>query len=172
FRRQGKVNHCRIRSKQDRGQTKYSLIDTNSFDSLYSLITHYRTHPLRSQEFLITLAEPVPQPNEHEGKEWYHPNATRMQAEDLLKRVPHDGAFLVRPCEDNAYAISFRAEKKIKHCRVRVEGRLYTLGSTQFESLVELINYYERHPFYRKIKLSYPVNEDFMHRVGLVSGQI
>lgn len=49
FRRQGKVNHCRIRSKQDRGQTKYFLIDSNCFDSLYSLITHYRSHPLRSQ---------------------------------------------------------------------------------------------------------------------------
>lgn len=31
------------------GQTQYYLIDTNCFDSLYSLITHYRNHPLRSQ---------------------------------------------------------------------------------------------------------------------------
>ena len=52
--------------------------------------------------------EPVPQPSKHEDKEWYHPNATRAQAEDLLKRVPHDGAFLVRPTDQNAYAISFR----------------------------------------------------------------
>jgi phosphatidylinositol phospholipase C gamma-1 len=62
------------------------------------------------QEFLITLKEPVPQPNEHEDKEWYHQNITRTEAEELLKRVPSDGAFLVRPSGNNvySYAISFR----------------------------------------------------------------
>lgn len=42
FWRSGQVNHCRIRSKQDKQQTKYYLIDGKYFDSLYSLITHYR----------------------------------------------------------------------------------------------------------------------------------
>lgn len=62
------------------------------------------------QEFLITLQEPVPQPNKHEGKEWYHPHATRTIAEEMLRRMPSDGAFLVRPSEkDNgSFAISFR----------------------------------------------------------------
>lgn len=49
FWRKGKVNHCRIKLKQEMGQTQYYLIDTNCFDSLYSLITYYRNHPLRSQ---------------------------------------------------------------------------------------------------------------------------
>lgn len=49
FWRQDKVNHCRIKLKQERGVTKYYLIDSVCFDSLYSLITHYRQHPLRSQ---------------------------------------------------------------------------------------------------------------------------
>lgn len=171
FWRQGKVNHCRIRSKQDKGQLKYFLIDSNCFDSLYSLITHYRNHPLRSQAFLITLKEPVPQPNKHEGKEWYHPDATRTTAEELLKRVPTVGAFLVRPSDkdNNTYAVSFRTENNIKHCRIKVEGRLYTIGTVQFESLVELVSYYERHPLYRKVKLRYPVNEDLITRsVGLL----
>ncbi|XP_063235452.1 1-phosphatidylinositol 4,5-bisphosphate phosphodiesterase gamma-1 [Bacillus rossius redtenbacheri] len=169
FWRQGKVNHCRIRSKQDKGQTKYYLIDTNCFDSLYSLITHYRSHALRSQEFLITLQEPVPQPNKHKDKEWFHPHTTRAQAEEMLKRVPSDGAFLVRPSEKDAssYAISFRAEKEIKHCRVRVEGRLYAIGTLQFESLVDLVSYYEHHPLYRKVKLWYAVNEDMLTRLGM-----
>ncbi|XP_075229352.1 small wing phospholipase C gamma 1 isoform X2 [Lycorma delicatula] len=166
FWRKGKVNHCRIRSKQDKGQIKYFLIDSNCFDSLYSLITHYRNHPLRSQEFLITLNEPVPQPKKHEDKEWYHPQATRTTAEELLKRVPTVGAFLVRPSDkdNNAFAISFRAEKKIKHCRIKLEGRLYTIGTIQFESLVDLVSYYERHPLYRKVKLSCPVTEEVARR--------
>ncbi|KAK6627331.1 hypothetical protein RUM44_009808 [Polyplax serrata] len=170
FWRQGKVNHCRIRSKQDKGQTKYYLIDTNSFDSLYSLITYYRNHPLRSQEFLIVLKEPVPQPNKHEGKEWYLPNVTRTQAEEMLKRVPTDGAFLVRLSERgaNSYAISFRAEKKIKHCRIKVDGRLYAIGTVHFESLVDMINYYERHPLYKKIRLCHPVNEEVVQKMGQV----
>ncbi|XP_026461252.1 1-phosphatidylinositol 4,5-bisphosphate phosphodiesterase gamma-1-like [Ctenocephalides felis] len=169
FWRQGKVNHCRIKLKQDRGVTKYFLIDTVCFDSLYSLITHYRNHPLRSQEFLITLTEPVPQPSAHESAEWYRPDVTRAQAERLLRAVPQDGAFLVRPSdkEPNSYAVSFRADKKIKHCRIKLEGRLYTLGTSEFESLVELINYYEKHPLYKKIKLTTPVNEQLVRRMAL-----
>ncbi|XP_064466965.1 1-phosphatidylinositol 4,5-bisphosphate phosphodiesterase gamma-1-like isoform X2 [Ornithodoros turicata] len=168
FWRQGKVNHCRIKSKQERGQTKYYLIDTVAFDTLYSLISHYQTHPLRSQEFYMYLSEPVPQPNKHEGKEWYHPNITRIQSEELLKRVKYDGTFMVRPSEkeDCCFAISFRAENKIKHCRIKQEGRLFLIGSAQFESLVELVSYYEKHPLYRKVKLKYPVTEDVIRRIG------
>lgn len=44
----------------------------------------------------------------HKGKEWFHPNVTRSQAEDMLRRVPVDGAFLVRPSGANTYALSFR----------------------------------------------------------------
>lgn len=62
----------------------------------------------------------------------------------------------------------FRAENKIKHCRIKLEGRLYTIGTVQFESLVELVNYYERHPLYKKIKLSHPVNEDIIRKIELV----
>lgn len=62
----------------------------------------------------------------------------------------------------------YRAEKKIKHCKIKLEGRLYTTGTVQFESLVELISYYERHPLYKKIKLSHPVNQDIIRRMGLV----
>ncbi|XP_063989882.1 1-phosphatidylinositol 4,5-bisphosphate phosphodiesterase gamma-1 [Diachasmimorpha longicaudata] len=171
FWRKGKVNHCRIKLKQSMGQTQYYLIDTICFDSLYSLITHYRNHPLRSQEFLITLREPVPQPCKHEEKEWWHSQCTRGMAEDVLKRIPTNGAFLVRPSEKDSnnsyatYAISFRAENKIKHCRIKFEGRLYTVGSIQFESLVELVSYYERHPLYKKVWLSYPISSDIMSNV-------
>ena len=111
FWRQGKVNHCRIKQKQERGgQIKFFLIDAVTFDTLYSLITHYQSHPLRSQEFAIYLTEPVPQPNAHESKEWYYSSLSRTQAEDMLKRLRYDGAFLVRPSEkdENSFAISFR----------------------------------------------------------------
>lgn len=62
------------------------------------------------QEFYITLKEPVPQPNKHETKEWYHQSTTREQSEIVLNQVPQDGAFLVRPSEKGpkAFVISFR----------------------------------------------------------------
>lgn len=66
-------------------------------------------------------------------------------------------------------ATYFRAERKIKHCRIKQEGRLYVIGSAQFESLVELVSYYRRHPLYHKVKLCYPVNEDFVRGMCPVS---
>lgn len=110
FLRNGLVNHCRIKSKPDKQQTKYYLTDTKYFDSLYSLITHYRTHPLVTAEFSIKLNEPVPQPKKHEMEGWYHRNMGKAQSEEILRRIKIEGAFLVRPSENdsNCYTISFR----------------------------------------------------------------
>ncbi|NXA11291.1 PLCG1 phosphodiesterase, partial [Sapayoa aenigma] len=112
FWRSSRVQHCRIHSRQEAGSTKFYLTDNLVFDSLYSLICHYREVPLRCNEFEMRLTDPVPQPNAHESKEWYHASLTRLQAEHMLMRVPRDGAFLVRKrSEPNSYAISFRLER-------------------------------------------------------------
>ncbi|XP_027722947.1 1-phosphatidylinositol 4,5-bisphosphate phosphodiesterase gamma-1 isoform X1 [Vombatus ursinus] len=167
FWRNGKVQHCRIHSRQDAGSPKFFLTDNLVFDSLYDLITHYQQVPLRCNEFEMRLTEPVPQTNAHESKEWYHASLTRAQAEHMLMRVPRDGAFLVRKrSEPNSYAISFRAEGKIKHCRVQQEGQTVMLGNSEFDSLVDLISYYEKHPLYRKMKLRYPINEEALEKIG------
>ncbi|TKS75122.1 1-phosphatidylinositol 4,5-bisphosphate phosphodiesterase gamma-1 [Collichthys lucidus] len=168
FWRSGRVQHCRIHSRQESGSTRFYLTDNLVFDSLYRLICHYRDTPLRCNEFEMRLGSPVPQPNAHESREWYHSSLSRVQAEHMLMRVPRDGAFLVRKrSEHNSYAISFRAEGKIKHCRIQQEGRLFMLGSSaEFESLVDLVSYYEKHPLYRKMRLRYPINEDTLDRMG------
>ncbi|XP_055891169.1 1-phosphatidylinositol 4,5-bisphosphate phosphodiesterase gamma-1-like isoform X2 [Biomphalaria glabrata] len=169
FWRQGRVNHCRIKSRQDRGQVKYYLIDAVTFDSLYHLIVHYRQFPLRSSDFTQVLKEPVPQPQSHEGKPWYHKEMSRGEAEELLKRIPKDGAFLVRHSvqDQQSYAISFRAEGKIKHCRIKLEGRLFLIGNAQFESLCELVQYYEHTPLYKKMKLRQPVNHQLVEMTNM-----
>uniref|UniRef100_A0A8C6V3E2 1-phosphatidylinositol 4,5-bisphosphate phosphodiesterase gamma n=1 Tax=Neogobius melanostomus TaxID=47308 RepID=A0A8C6V3E2_9GOBI len=140
FWRLGRVQHCRIHSRQESGCTRFYLTDNLVFDSLYRLICHYRDTPLRCNEFEMRLGNPVPQPNAHESREWYHSSLSRVQAEHMLMRVPRDGAFLVRKRSEHcSYAISFRAEGKIKHCRIQQEGRLFMLGSSaEFESLVDL----------------------------------
>ncbi|KAA8589355.1 hypothetical protein FQN60_012720 [Etheostoma spectabile] len=128
FWRSGRVQHCRIHSRQESGSTRFYLTDNLVFDSLYRLICHYRDTPLRCNEFEMRLGSPVPQPNAHESRE---------------------------------------AEGKIKHCRIQQEGRLFMLGSSaEFESLVDLVSYYEKHPLYRKMRLRYPINEDTLDRMG------
>lgn len=59
-----------------------------------------------------------------------------------------------------------RAEGKIKHCRVQQEGQTVVLSTSDFDSLVDLISYYEKHPLYRKMKLRYPINEDTLEKIG------
>ncbi|XP_048838622.1 1-phosphatidylinositol 4,5-bisphosphate phosphodiesterase gamma-1 [Brienomyrus brachyistius] len=167
FWRSGRVQHCRIHSRQEAGSPKFYLTDNLVFDNLFALITHYQQVALRCNEFEMKLTEPVPQTNAHESKEWYHANLSRGQAENMLMRVPRDGAFLVRKrTESNSFAISFRAEGKIKHCRVQQEGQTVVLGTSEFDSLVDLISYYEKHPLYRKMKLRYPINEETLEKIG------
>lgn len=64
--------------------------------------------------------------------------------------------------------MSGRAEQKIKHCRIKQEGRLFIIGTAQFESLVDLVSYYEKHPLYRKVRLRYPVTEEIIRTRGVV----
>lgn len=134
----------------------------------YSLITNYRGNPIRGLEFQVRLTEAVPQPQSHEGKPWFHANIDRNGAEELLRRVPVDGAFMVRTIshEDARFAISFRVQKKIKHCVIKEEGRLFTVGINKFETLADLISHYSKYPFYQKVKLTQAVNQELVKTLG------
>jgi phosphatidylinositol phospholipase C gamma-1 len=113
---QNEVHHSRIIvNKSQNGHKTYSLNKFISFASLYELMAYYQSHPLKSQKFKeLYLTKPVPQPNSHEDKIWFYKNMTRAEAEDMLRRLRNDGAFLVRPSEksqsqdENLFAISFR----------------------------------------------------------------
>lgn len=59
----------------------------------------------------------------------------------------------------------------MKHCRINRDGRHFVLGtSAYFESLVELVSYYEKHALYRKMKLRYPVTPELLERYNMVGG--
>lgn len=62
-----------------------------------------------------------------------------------------------------------RSGREIKHCRVKLEGRLYTIGTVKFESLMELISYYEKNPLYKKVKLQNPISEGRVRSIIAVS---
>ncbi|KAJ8303617.1 hypothetical protein KUTeg_020013 [Tegillarca granosa] len=165
----GTCQHCRIKSKQERGQQKYYLIENMLFDSLYSLITYYRQNPLRSQDFTMKLTVPVPQIESHIDKDWYHDNLERSAAEDMLRRIPNDDAFLIRKSnkDNNTFVVSFKADGKVKHCKIQQEGRLYMLGTTEFESLEDLVQYYEKMPLYNNARLRYPVTRELVAVRGI-----
>lgn len=65
--------------------------------------------------------------------------------------------------------INFRTQREIKHCRIKLEGRLYTIGTVKFESLVELVSYYEKNPLYKKVKLEFPISEEIVRKIITVS---
>ncbi|GAV05052.1 hypothetical protein RvY_15239-2 [Ramazzottius varieornatus] len=169
FLRAGVVHHVRIHSKADENyKHKFYLVERKMFDNLYDLITYYRSAPLRSAKFEIILKEPVPQPEAHKDKEWFHENLSRTDAEDMLRKVNQDGAFLVRESgtKEGEFVISFRGESQIKHCRISRDGRLFVLSSALFETLVDLIDYYEKTPLYRKVKLKRPVTTALIKEIG------
>ncbi|KAM9854414.1 1-phosphatidylinositol 4,5-bisphosphate phosphodiesterase gamma-2 [Aulostomus maculatus] len=166
FWRNGKVQHCRIRSGSEGTRSYYYLTPHLHFPSVYSLIQHYKENPLRCQDFELGLTDPVPQPNPHLNQGWFYSDLSRGQAEAYLLSIPRDGAFLIRQKENpDSFAITFRGDGTVKHCRIQKEGNVYLLGSsTEFESLVELVNYFKKKPLYRKIKLRYPVTPELVER--------
>ncbi|KAM4572809.1 1-phosphatidylinositol 4,5-bisphosphate phosphodiesterase gamma-2 [Odontesthes bonariensis] len=167
FWRSGRVQHCRIRSGSEGAHTYFFLTPNLHFPSVYSLIQHYRENPLRCQDFEMRLTDAVPKPNPHLQEGWFYSNLSRGQAEDYLLRIPRDGAFLIREREGelDSFAITFRGDGKVKHCRIQKEGNMYLLGTTtEFESLVELVNYFKKMPLYRKLKLRYPVTPELVDR--------
>uniref|UniRef100_A0A8C1Y5H3 Phosphoinositide phospholipase C n=1 Tax=Cyprinus carpio TaxID=7962 RepID=A0A8C1Y5H3_CYPCA len=171
FWRSGRVQHCRIRSCLDGGHTVYFLTENLHFPNVYALIQYYRENPLRCQDFNLRLTELVPRPDQHIREGWFYSNLSRGEAEDYLMRIPRDGAFLIRQRENSdSYAITFRGEGMVKHCRIHKEGSMYVLGtSSEFESLLELVDYFRKKPLYRKIKLRYPVTPELVERFSSIT---
>ena len=57
----------------------------------------------------------------------------------------------------------------MKHCRIDVENEQYLLGSAGFDSLTELVQYYEVSPLFHGKTLKYPVNSEVLRGLGEVS---
>lgn len=96
----------------------------------------------------------------------------RKKAEEVLQKIPLNGAFLVRYSSSTAgrFVISFRIENQIKHCLVKEDGRLLVVSSQRFESIEKLVQYYSNRSFYKGLKLKHAVNEElykFAHSVDV-----
>lgn len=56
----------------------------------------------------------------------------------------------------------------MKHCRIDVEDDQYMLGSAAFDSLTDLVQYYEVSPLFRGKTLRYAVNKEVLKGLGEV----
>jgi len=65
--------------------------------------------------------------------------------------------------------LNCRADRRIKHCVIKEDGRLFTIGLNKFETLFDLISFYEKHEFYNRVSLILPVTEDLIRKMGIVS---
>ena len=61
-----------------------------------------------------------------------------------------------------------RAEGRVRHCRIQVDNNQYLIGSATFDSLTELVQYYESNPLYRRMKLKYAINDEVLKSIGEV----
>lgn len=65
-----------------------------------------------------------------------------------------------------------RAEGRVRHCRIQVDNNQYMIGSATFDSLTELVQYYESNPLYRRMKLKYAINDEVLKSIGEVRGGV
>jgi len=62
----------------------------------------------------------------------------------------------------------FRAEGMIKHCRIKQDGRLFVIGNATFETLCDVVSFYENNALFRKMKLRYPATKEMIKIFELV----
>ncbi|GMT13606.1 hypothetical protein PFISCL1PPCAC_4903, partial [Pristionchus fissidentatus] len=161
FLHEGKVYHCRIKTKMKEGEKKYYFLEGVEMDTLFELICHYMKVALTTPNFSTNLILPCPQPQPHLTEPWFSPTATQKTAEEMLAKVPEDGAFLVRYSsgDQSVFVLSVRLDGVTCHFRLKRNGRIFVVNQTVFETLNQIVEYYSSRDFIRGTSLKFPVNE-------------
>ena len=88
---------------------------------------------------------------------WYYSRITGKEAETLLLSKGQHGSFLVRPAVDcpGYYILCTRADKQVLHILIctQEQGVFHVEGGPTFESLKQLIEYYQQYPLTSKSML-------------------
>lgn len=161
------VQHARLRKTPEHEGSRFYLVANGvEFDTLFECVNYYGIEPIISGGSEVRLLNPVPQPPEYESMEWFFTGITRAQAEERLSKVSHNGAYLVRHSSGSGFAITFRADKRVKHCRVEQEGRMFVIGDADFPTLTELIEYLQSpaNPLLGKTYLRYIATDAFLKK--------
>ncbi|GMR36192.1 hypothetical protein PMAYCL1PPCAC_06387, partial [Pristionchus mayeri] len=173
FLHEGKVYHCRIKTKMVGGEKKYYFLENTEMDTLFELICHYMKTPLTTPNFSASLQQACPQPTPHLNQPWFSPTATKETAEEMLSKVPEDGAFLIRysSTDQSVFVISVRLDGEYWHYRLKRNGRIFVVNQTVFETLNQIVEYYSSRDFARGTSLKFPVNEKNIDAYALSAGE-
>ena len=106
---------------------------------------------------------------------WFYDNLTRDQAmRALLHNTVIDGQFLVRQKDNETeFGLSFRYDQDgpavVKHAKitqvVEDDATMYKFGEMLFPTLVLLVEYYHKNPFYKGQTLRDPIDRALLQRV-------
>ena len=172
----GKIYHIKVNTtlNDDTGEVEsYFLSKQVSFKSIESLVEYYQRYPLKWNNVVQLLVEPILEQNLHRSahldKEWFHDSLDRLQAEECLRHFP-SGSFLVRPseAEKDLYSVSFVSGQLIKHCRVRFERNAYLIGMfDKFYTLVDLVQHYRKTYIYMRTKLKNPISTKMIDEIDI-----
>ncbi|XP_075041811.1 guanine nucleotide exchange factor VAV2 isoform X4 [Mixophyes fleayi] len=86
---------------------------------------------------------------------WFAGNVERPQADNLLKSLV-SGTYLIRerPAEAERFAISIKFNDEVKHIKVvEKDSWIHITEAKKFESLLELVEYYQTHSLKESFKL-------------------
>ncbi|KAK0395976.1 hypothetical protein QR680_001514 [Steinernema hermaphroditum] len=155
------VHHCRIRTMIKDAMKKYYFQENKLSDTLFELITYHTKKCLETPKFKTLLKTACPQPQTHLKESWFSDTADQKRAEELLSKVPDDGAFLIRhsSTDSSVFVLSLRVDAQVWHYRLKRDGRIFIVNQTIFENLNQLVDFYGTREFVRGICLRYPVNE-------------
>ncbi|OWA51214.1 1-phosphatidylinositol 4,5-bisphosphate phosphodiesterase gamma-1 [Hypsibius exemplaris] len=161
----GNPYHCNIHVTLER---QFYLPGLMKFNNLHEFLAYYSENPLCniSRGIAVTLNQPVSSivNQAHINECWFHGRMSKEEAEQMLRSVGWDGAFLIRHSQKNThdFVLSFVGGQEIKHCRIARDGRLFVIGTALFDSLAEIVEYYSRVFLYRRTKLKDPVTDDLV----------
>jgi phosphatidylinositol phospholipase C gamma-1 len=174
FLHEDKIHHIKVNTtiNEATGQVEsFYLSKQLHFESLASLVEYYQRNPLKSNNVVQQLVEPILEQNLHRSahldKEWFHATINRLNAEEYLRHFP-SGSFLVRPSEADKdhYSVSFVSGRLIKHCRVRFERNAYLIGMfDKFYTLVDLVSHYKTNYIYMRTKLKNPISQLMIDKI-------
>ncbi|GMT13609.1 hypothetical protein PFISCL1PPCAC_4906, partial [Pristionchus fissidentatus] len=159
FLHEDKVYHCRIKSKMIEGVRKYYFVEKVVFETLYELISHHMKVRLVTPLFSTRFVIPCPQPKDYLNQPWFSPTATKEIADEMLSKVPHDGAFLIRYSDEDksTFVLSVRLEGVPIHFRLHRNGRIFHFNQVYFENLNQIVEYYAKRDFLIETRLKFPV---------------
>ena len=139
------VTHVRI---QHRGDC-YDCYGGEEFATLIELVQYYVENPGQLREkngTVILLTQPL-RSEEITSERWFHGGVNGHEAEILLLSKGQHGSYLVRTSTHSPgnFVLTTRVMDEISHIMIQhIDNKFYISNGPQFNTLPELVEYYER----------------------------